>query len=192
MFQRYVNFHFSVTLDLFGSEVSTNAAGGYLQGLKGRFHETEIDDDHRLIDATYPVSQLRDDKFVEHETPALNALNERLRDDYIADVRVGIERLNRVIRSYGVDFELNLPHRGFNRRIGAFADSWVTPAGDVVGANEWERRKLEWLPSESDQAYVKSLMTTPVTEPGKFANWIAPPSRGINHQAIDFEYVRLS
>ena len=31
----------------------------------------------------------------------------------------------------------------------------------------------------------------PVTVPGKFANWIASPPRGINGQPIDFEYVRL-
>jgi len=29
-----------------------------------------------------------------------------------------------------------------------------------------------------------------VTEPGKFANWIAAPARGINNQPVDFEYVR--
>jgi benzoyl-CoA 2,3-dioxygenase component B len=30
-----------------------------------------------------------------------------------------------------------------------------------------------------------------VTEPGKFAGWIAPPARGINGQSVDFEYVKL-
>jgi benzoyl-CoA 2,3-dioxygenase component B len=31
----------------------------------------------------------------------------------------------------------------------------------------------------------------PVHEPGKMANWVAPPRRGINGQALEFEYVRL-
>ena len=190
-FQRYLNFHFSVTLDLFGAEISTNAAGGYTGGLKGRFHESDIDDDHRLSHATYPVLQWENGAFRKVDVPALNALNERLRADFVADVETGIGRINRIIRSFGVDFTLALPHVAFNRRVGAFAELDVTPRGAVVDGETWRRREEEWLPSESDRAYVRSLMPEAVTEPGKFANWIAPPSRGINHQPIDFEYVRL-
>jgi len=29
-------------------------------------------------------------------------------------------------------------------------------------------------------------------EPGKFANWIAPPARGVNNQPLNFEYVRFN
>ena len=47
-----------------------------------------------------------------------------------------------------------------------------------------------WLPSAQDRAYVASLMGR-VVEPGKFANWIAPPVMGINRQPADFEYVRF-
>ena len=190
-FQKYLNFHFSVTLDLFGAEVSTNAAAGYAAGLKGRFHETAIDDDHRLHHATYPVMQFRDGAFRKVDTPALNALNERLRNDFIADVEMGIGRFNRVIRGYAVDFVLTLPHAAFNRRVGAFAAQDVTPQGAVVDADTWRRQEEDWLPSERDRAYVQSLMSEPITEPGRFANWIAPPSRGINHRPIDFQYVRL-
>ena len=45
--QRYLNFHFSVSLDLFGGEISTNAANFYTAGLKGRFEEGKKADDHR-------------------------------------------------------------------------------------------------------------------------------------------------
>ena len=190
-FQKYLNFHFSVTLDLFGAEVSTNAAASYTAGLKGRFHETGIEDDHRLNEASYPVLRWRHGAFRKVEAPALNALNERLRDDFLADVAVGVERLNRVIRNFGVDFRVTLPHVAFNRRIGTFAELDVTPGGEVIDADAWRRREGEWLPAESDRAYVRSLMPSAVTEPGRFANWIAPPSRGINHRPIDFEYVRL-
>jgi benzoyl-CoA 2,3-dioxygenase component B len=31
-----------------------------------------------------------------------------------------------------------------------------------------------------------------VAEPGKYANWIAPPARGINNQPVDFAYVRFN
>ena len=90
-----------MTLDLFGAEVSTNAAAELYGGLKGRFHESGIDDDHRLSGASYPVLRWCGGAFRKVEAPALTALNERLRDDFLADVTVGIERLNRVIRNFG-------------------------------------------------------------------------------------------
>src|SRR5205814_6224214 len=46
--QRYLNFHYSVSLDLFGAETSTNAANYYAAGLKGRYHEESRADDHQL------------------------------------------------------------------------------------------------------------------------------------------------
>ena len=188
--QKYINFHFSVSEDLFGSEISTNAANYYTMGIKGRYGETKIDDDHRLKDATYPVTEVADGGFRRTEVAALTAVNERLRDDYITDCERGLERWNRIIRKAGVDFELKLPHRAFHRAIGQFAGLRVSPDGGLLTPAEWDARHHEWLPSEEDRAYVQSLMQ-PVTEPGKFANWIAPPSRGINGQPVEFEYVRL-
>jgi benzoyl-CoA 2,3-epoxidase subunit B len=188
--QKYLNFHYSVSLDLFGSEVSTNAANFYTSGLKGRFEETKRSDDHVLKDATYPVMQLDGDRIVTREESALTSLNERLRDDYITDCQRGVDRWNAIIKKAGIDFELRLPHRGFHRAIGAFAEARVSPDGRVLSQAEWDARRHEWLPSAEDQAFVMSLMR-PVIEPGKFANWIAPPPRGINGKPMDFEYVRL-
>jgi benzoyl-CoA 2,3-dioxygenase component B len=188
--QKYLNFHCSVSLDLFGSEISTNAANFYTTGLKGRFEETKKDDDHVLTGATYPVTQLDGDRVVTREEPALTSLNERLRDDYVADCQRGVDRWNRVIREHGIDFQLRLPHRGFNRAIGGFAEARVSPDGRVISEAEWDARRHEWLPNDADRAYVQSLMR-PVIEPGTFAGWIAPPPRGINGHPIDFEYVRL-
>ena len=189
--QRYLNFHFSVSVDLFGSEISTNAANFYTMGLKGRFEETKKTDDHRLKTATYPVAELDGERIVTREEPALPSLNERLRDDYVEDCARGVARWNQIIRKAGIDVELKLPHRAFHRAIGAFAEVRVSPDGRVLSEAEWDAKKHEWLPSEADAAYVGSLMQ-PVTERGKFANWIAPPARGINGQPTDFEYVRLA
>src|SRR5207302_7453311 len=83
--QKRANLHFSLTLDLFGSEISTNAANAFNAGLKGRYLEDQIDDDHLLVGATYPVLRLRDGRIAKEELPALSALNMRLRDDYVAD-----------------------------------------------------------------------------------------------------------
>jgi benzoyl-CoA 2,3-dioxygenase component B len=189
--QRYLNFHYSVSLDLFGSEISTNAANFYTAGLKGRFEEMKKQDDHQLKSATYSVIGRDGERIVTREEPALPSLNERLRDDYITDCDRGVQRWNQVIKKHGIDVELKLPHRGFHRAIGAFSDVRVAPDGRVVGQSEWDARKGEWLPTPEDLAYVASVMK-PVVEPGKFASWIAPPARGINGQPADFEYVRLA
>ena len=187
--QRYLNFHYSVSLDLFGGERSTNAASYYTLGLKGRYQEDRCDDDHALADAFYPVARIEGDALAVAEEPALLALNERLRDDYARDCQRGVDRWNAVLRERGIDAELTLPHRAFHRAIGAFADAHVTPGGAVVDEAEWRRREGEWLPTDADRAHVQSLMR-PVSEPGRFASWIAPPARGIKRQPVDFEYVR--
>jgi benzoyl-CoA 2,3-dioxygenase component B len=188
--QRYLNFHFSVTLDLFGSDLSSNAATFYTTGLKGRIDESRIDDDHRLKDASYPVPAVVDGKLAQNEAPALNALNEKLRDDYIQDTLAGVARWNRVLQKNGVDFRLAVPHKGFNRRIGSYAGVRISPDGRMVSQEEWDSSIGQWLPTAEDRAFVQSLMGR-VVEPGKFANWIAPPERGINGQPISFEYVRF-
>jgi benzoyl-CoA 2,3-dioxygenase component B len=102
-----------------------------------------------------------------------------------------VNRWNEIIKNHGVDFTLTLPHRAFRRAIGAFAEVRVSPDGRVVSQAEWDARHRDWLPTDEDAAYVGSLMKA-VTERGKMAGWIAPPARGVNSQAEDFEYVRLS
>ncbi|MCC5858102.1 MAG: benzoyl-CoA 2,3-epoxidase subunit BoxB [Ectothiorhodospiraceae bacterium] len=189
--QRYINFHFTVSLDLFGSETSTNAANAFNAGLKGRFQEVKIDDDHQLVNDTYPVLHLDGDTFRYVDEPALSALNARLRDDYIKDCGSGVGRWNKVITKAGIDFELKLPHQAFNRQVGQFAEAHVSPEGDVLDAAAWEARRDDWLPDQDDYAFVASLMK-PVYEPGRFAGWIAPPKVGINKQPGDFEYVQIA
>jgi len=189
--QRYINFHFSVTIDLFGADESSNAATFYTTGLKGRYTERKRDDDHVLKNDSYPVLELRDGRLVEKQVPMLNALNEVLRDDYIRDSISGVKRWNRIIEKLGVDFKLAVPHKGFNRKIGALAGVDVSPEGDVISAEQWQQHEDDWLPSQGDREYVASLMGR-VVEVGKFANWIAPPAIGINRQAVDFEYIRFN
>jgi len=190
--QKYLNFHFSVSLDLFGQEASTNAANYYTQGVKGRFLETRIDDDHLLTNATYEIDTVEDGRIVKKAVPALQALNERLRQDYIDDCAKGVLRWNKTIERAGIDFEMTLPHRAFDRQIGAFAGLRVSPEGKVLSEAEWNANKDRWLPTDEDRAYVTSLMGAAVTQPGRFAHWIAPPARGINNQPADFEYVRFN
>jgi benzoyl-CoA 2,3-epoxidase subunit B len=188
--QRYLNFHFSVTVDLFGADESSNAATFYSTGLKGRYEEGKRVDDHALKGQTYKVLAVQNGALIEKEVPMLNALNEVLRDDYIKDSVAGVDRWNKVIDKAGIPFKLTVPHKAFHRNIGALAGAKVSPDGRVVSEAEWNAKKNEWLPSGEDRAFVASLMGR-VVEPGKFANWIAPPVMGINRQPVDFEYVRF-
>ena len=189
--QKYLNFHFSVTSDLYGNEISSNAATYYTTGLKGRFEETKIDDDHKLDNSEYEVMDVAGDKIVHRHVQAISALNERLRDDWITDVQAGVDRWNRIPAKAGINFKFTLPHKGFHRKIGMFADVHVSPDGRIMSEAEWTHQHKNWLPSDEDRMFVHSLMGR-VNEPGKYANWIAAPNRGINNQSVTFPYVRFN
>jgi len=188
--QKKANLHYSLSLDLFGSEISTNAANAFTNGLKGRYREDKLDDDHQLLNDTYPVLKLVDGEVKTVQEPALTALNMRLRDDYTADTTAGIKRWNREIERNNIDFEIVLPNVAFNRAIGVFGAVEATPEGDLIPAEVFQARRDEWLPTQADGDFVASLMHQE-TEPGHYAGWIAPPRAGINNQPGDFEYVRL-
>ena len=189
--QKKINFHISVTLDLFGAEISTNAANSFNAGLKGRFRENRIDDDHQLQDAMYPVAQVVGDEIQVMDVPALSAINARLADDYINDCENVLKRWNRVLEEQKIDFRLTLPYRAFHRAVGEFSEVRATPEGRLVSEAEWLARHDEWLPCDEDLQYILSLMEAK-TEPGQFAGWISPPRAGINGQPGDFEYVKMA
>jgi benzoyl-CoA 2,3-epoxidase subunit B len=189
--QKKLNLHYSLTLDLFGAEISTNSANFYNAGLKGRFQETKIEDDHQLTGAVYSVLKLVDGEIVNVDEPALTALNMRLRDDYSKDCAGGVERWNKIIERGGVKFRFELPHVAFHRQIGEFRDVHVSPKGVIMSDADWAKTRDQYLPSESDGEFIKSLMN-PVFQPGKFASWIAPPKVGIDNKPGDFEYVQIA
>jgi benzoyl-CoA 2,3-dioxygenase component B len=189
--QKKANLHFSLSLDLFGSEVSTNAANFYNSGLKGRFNETRIDDDHLLTSATYPVLKFVDGAIRIIDEPALTAINMRLRDDYVKDCQGGVSRWNRIIDKAGIKFQLTLPSVAFNRAIGEFRNVHASPEGQQLSDGEWAARKDEWLPSKDDGAFIESLMK-PCWDPGKYAGWISSPKVGIDNKPGDFEYVKIA
>ena len=188
--QKKLNLHYSLSLDLFGNEVSTNAANAFNAGIKGRYMEHRIEDDHQLQRDTYDVKMVSEDQIFTEQMPALNAINMRLRDDYVKDASGGLTRWNKIMKRKNVDFEFRLPHEGFNRNIGVFANVSVDPQGNIISPDSWEAQMAEWLPTKADGEFIQSLMK-PCYEPGRYASWIAPPKVGINNQAGDFEYVKL-
>ena len=139
---------------------------------------------------TYKVLEVQNGQLAEKEVPMLNALNEVLRDDFIKDSVAGVGRWNKVLEKAGLAQRLVVPHKAFNRKIGALAGISMSPDGRVVSEEEWKAKESEWLPSPADFA-LRRLADGPVLEPGKFADWIAPPAMGINKNPVDFEYVRF-
>jgi benzoyl-CoA 2,3-dioxygenase component B len=185
--QKYINFHYSVSLDLFGGETSTNVANYYTAGLKGRWQEDRRRDDHLLTESVATVQRIEDGRIAEVRLPALTALNADLRGEYIADCGTGVTRWNRILGDIGA---LYLPHTGFNRHVGLFAGAHVGPDGRILDEASWAANRDRWLPTAEDKAYVRGLMR-PVHEPGKIAAWVAPPRNGINGRPFAYEYVRL-
>jgi benzoyl-CoA 2,3-dioxygenase component B len=187
--QKYLNLWFSLSEDLFGGEISSNAADFFAAGLKGRYKEAQYED-HKALDASYRMTVLENDRLVEKEIPLRTAMNEVLRDNYVEDCQRAVDKWNRTLERAGVsDFRFRLPNRRFHRHQGIYAGASFDVDGAPISADQLEARRHEWLPSPSDVEYIESLMQ-PVTEPGKIAGWIAPPTRGINGQPFEFEYVR--
>ncbi|QNG38366.1 benzoyl-CoA 2,3-epoxidase subunit BoxB [Geodermatophilaceae bacterium NBWT11] len=188
--QKYLNFQFSVSMDLFGSETSSNVAKYYTAGLKGRWMETRRKDDHLLHDLTMDVPGIEDGALTTRTVPLLTALNLDLRNEYTADCVNGVRRWNQALEDAGLEERLYLPHDGFNRRVGAFSGHHVSPQGEIVDDATWERSVGDWLPTPDDREQVAALMT-PHYEEGEFASWIAPPSVGINDMPVEYDYVRF-
>ncbi|MCB9714370.1 MAG: benzoyl-CoA 2,3-epoxidase subunit BoxB [Myxococcales bacterium] len=187
--QRAINYWFSTCLDLFGGEISSNAADYFAAGLKGRFREQQRYEDHRALDSMYRMEAVQGDRVSAMEVPLRNAMNEVLRDDYIQDCQRAVDRWNSRLEAMGNERRLALPSRRFHRHQGLHAPFSFDPQGNLISAAELERMRDQWLLSEADNDYLREIMQ-PVTEPGKVAHWIAPPSKGIGGQDRSFEYVR--
>jgi benzoyl-CoA 2,3-epoxidase subunit B len=188
--QRYMNFWFSSSLDLFGAEVSSNAATYFATGLKGRPDEAQFAD-HVAMDARLAI-ELPDGKggVMSDEVPLRAAMNEVTRAAYIADCEIGIRAWNRLIAKAGDEFRFRLPSPRFHRTVGVWARTRTDPEGRPIGEQEWATRWRQWLPDDDDGTFVKSLMQR-VVEPGKVAGWLAPPEIGIDNLPAAYEYVRL-
>ncbi|WP_411882349.1 benzoyl-CoA 2,3-epoxidase subunit BoxB [Polaromonas sp. YR568] len=188
--QKFMNFWFTSSLDLFGSEASSNAANYFSNGIKGRPDEAKFTD-HVELETEMSIVVPNGQGGIKNETISTrNGMNEITRLEYVKDCNVGVTRWNMGIKRAGVDFELTLPSIRFRRAVGAWAGNFTDPLGNPISAADFEAKKDQWLPTPADTAFVKSLMNK-VTEPGKMAAWIAPPDRGINANPLEYEYVKL-
>ncbi len=188
--QKYINKWFSLSLDLFGGEISSNAADFFASGLKGRYREDRYED-HVAIEGIRTGEILENGLLVKKDVPLRNAMNEILRDAYIEDNQRGVDRWNKTLEQAGSSYRFTLPSRRFHRQIGTYAGGRFTGLGEQISEEEWERRRSEWIPSAEDNAYVESLQK-PCLESGRIANWLAPPRKGIHGNPFDFPYVTSS
>ena len=188
--QRYINFWFSYSLDLFGGEISSNSADFFAAGLKGRYQEQKKYEDHLIKEDVFTLTVVEDGRLKPREVALRNALNEVLRGEYVSDCERAMTRWNKYLEDEGLSERLYLPSTRFHRHVGEYAGQFFDVEGKLITEAEFETGKAGWLPSVEDREYVRSLMH-PVVEPGKIANWIAPPATGIKGLPFEFEYVRL-
>ncbi|MDX6611723.1 MAG: benzoyl-CoA 2,3-epoxidase subunit [Blastocatellia bacterium] len=188
--QRYINFWYSYSLDLFGGEISSNSADFFAAGLKGRYQEQRKYDEHVAANDMYTLVGVEDGRLQPREVPLRNALNEVLRQEYVKDSERALARWNKYLGEEGTAETLYLPNTRFHRHVGEYAGHSFDIEGNLITGEQFEQRKSEWLPTIEDREYVRSLMR-PVTEPGKIANWIAPPAAGVKGKPFEFEYVKL-
>lgn len=192
LLQKYINEWYSASMDLFGSEDSSNSATYFSAGLKGRFGETngKTYEDHVALETYRDLKWMEEGRLTNHEIPMRRAMNLELADSYRKDCSSALNRWNKFLEEAGLADRLYLPELSFNRKVGVFSEHDYDVSGNPVAHNDFASGCVEWLPSEADKAYVKSLMV-PCLEPGKFANWIAPPRKGIQSNPIEFPYVQF-
>ena len=188
--QKYINFWYTYSLDLFGGEISSNSADFFAAGIKGRYREQELFEDHIAAEGVVNIEAVENNVVTSREVPVRNALNEMLRSEYTKDSERGLARWNNILAEEGISDRMYLPVKRFHRHVGEYAGHHFDPQGNLISQGEFERQLSCWLPTMEDREYVRSLMMS-VTEPGRIANWIAPPRTGINRQPFEFEYVRL-
>jgi benzoyl-CoA 2,3-epoxidase subunit B len=188
--QRYLNFWFSSSLDLFGADASSNAAAYFATGIKGRPDEKKYAD--HIAAGTFDLEIPEGALGTRIETiPLRNAMNEVVRNAYVDDCMKGLTHWNRILESAGHSYRFTLPSTRFRRGIGSWSNVPTDPAGNRITQEEYDAKIASWLPSDDDRAFVRSVMQR-VTEPGKMAAWIAPPEKGIKDRPVEYEYVRLA
>jgi len=190
LIQKSINYWFSYSLDLFGGEISSNAADYFAAGLKGRFKEEQKETEHGALNQVKRIRVIEDGRLVDREVPLRNAMNECLRDCYIEDCERALRGWNRELEKAGAEVRLRLPERTFHRHLGEYGHAHFNPDGELISDIDFHRRQDEWFLTDADRRYLESIMK-PCLEPGKIAGWIAPPVKGVDGKPFDFEYVRI-
>ena len=190
--QKYINEWYAASQDLFGGEDSSNAANYFAAGLKGRFGESNerLYQDHTALETYQELSWMENGHMSNHQIPMRRAMNLELANSYRVDCMKALNRWNKLFEEAGMNERFYLPELAFNRKVGVFSGHDYDPQGQPISSDDWQAKQTTWLPTKADKDYVKSCMVQ-CTKPGEFANWIAPPVKGLNGQEVDFKYVKF-
>ena len=177
MIQRYLNLWFALSLDLFGGEISSNAASFFAAGLKGRYKEDTL---------RGPPRPRRD---LPHGGAEGRRAGRGGRAAAQRDERGAARRLRRGLPARRRPLEqaagggraspsgCACPRKRFYRHIGLYADMPFDPDGRLARPRGVGRAaRASGCPPTTDRAYVATLQK-PVREPGQIANWIAARPR---------------
>ena len=178
--QKYLNFHYSVSLDLFGGETSTNVANYYTAGLKGRWSEDRRRDDHKLTSESIMVDAVDEEGQIgQTEVAALDraehrpapAVHRRLRERPQAvephprkrRARPAAEAAARGVQPQGRRVRRDRGHAGrqapHGRRVGSAQGRVAAdrrrqdprPVPDAAGARARQDRGLDRPAAQRDQ-----------------------------------------
>jgi benzoyl-CoA 2,3-epoxidase subunit B len=188
--QKAVNYWYTYSLDLFGGEISSNAADYFAAGLKGRYQESKLEE-HTARDQVKEITVIENGRLTNREVPLRNAMNEVLREAYITDCERGVSRWNKTLAEHGLPDRIVLPNRRFHRHQGEYAGHHFDFQGEPIGKEQFEAQRAEWFLSQDDLRFLADLMVL-CDKPGQIASWIAPPKNGINGKPFDFEYVKTA
>ena len=112
--QKWINHWYGYSLDLFGAEVSTNAADYFASGVKGRWQESKDYEDHNCLGAKRSVPTVENGTLIDKQYDLRNCMNEELRDSYAKDCHRVLRRWNKAVADEGItDFEFTLPSTRF-------------------------------------------------------------------------------
>ena len=122
MIQKWINYWFCYSIDLFGSEISSNAAEFFAAGLKGRWGEAKDYEEHSALHQSYRLPVVKEGAMTEQDVPLRNAMNEVLRQSYIKDAERVVKRWNQALEEEGTSSRVVLPSSRFFRRQGIYGN----------------------------------------------------------------------
>ena len=191
--QKKANLHFSLTLDLFGNEISTNAANAFNAGLKGRYHEDQTDRRPRADrrDLSGAAAEGRRDRArggagaVGAEHAAARRLRRRRQCRRRRCWNRVLERAGLRVPPASAACRVQPPHRRVRR------DPRRSRRQPAVETSSGRRGAETMLPSADDDALRREPDAAGARDRALMRPWIAPPRIGIDNKPGDFEYVKI-
>ena len=155
--QKHINLWFTLSLDLHGNEISTNAASYFANGLKGRAEEAKWDD-HRVVETIYDArDRSQTARSIDGRRPDAQR-DERGAARLVrrATARPASSAGTRSSSGTACPIACGCPIASSTAASASSRRSHFDPDGPPLSDEEWARRKHEWLPAPADKAFLLS------------------------------------